>query len=93
MNPYQKRDRDQCPSCLHRQSKWKAVNSLGKYYCPKCSTRLTVQTPKRYIYIFTVTGFIFLGLMWWFDTLLISAPIFTAGNFFVLWKFGYLEEK
>jgi len=33
------------------------------------------------------------GLMWWFDTLLISAPIFTAGNFFVLWKFGYLEEK
>ena len=114
MNPYQsphsnpsvklkkspKRDRDQCPSCLHRQSIWKAVNSLGRYHCPKCSTRLTVQTPKRYIYIFMVTGFTFLGLMWWFLSESTLYAVYSGGsgvliliaNLVIRSKLGYLDR-
>ena len=41
-------DRDQCPTCLHRQKIWKAINVVGRYCCPKCSAPLVVRLGKRH---------------------------------------------
>ena len=100
-------DRDQCPTCLHRQKIWKAINVVGRYCCPKCSAPLVVRLGKRHrpmslavalaIGIPAIVMFFFVNKtnMTFVSTYSTCSTflLVALGTFYFPWRFGYLERK
>jgi len=99
-------DRDQCPTCLHRQKIWKAINIVGKYRCPECTTPLVVRLPKRQhlisIVVALVIGIPALVMLLFFDQTNVAYVstystcstflMIALGTFYIPWRFGYLDR-
>lgn len=105
--PRSSRDRDQCPSCRHRQPIWNAINVVGKYRCPNCSKILYVRLPRPYSTLsfctalaIGVPGLLLNYFLYSTDPGLITIYstvatflLIALGTFYFPWRFGYLDKQ